>query len=1137
MGIINNIQEDNILNNTVQPDTDIARYRPMPQNINPVQNPIQTELQAPGVISNDISNSALNPRSTLNPDTAVLGNFSLLNSIGAPDTTSPLIQPQIPQSPVNDLIGFGNVTQPQMGGVPDIIRPELAEQPEGSALDIPTFIPPAFDYNSLQPRAGMLYGGHTRQELNRAMQFVLPDIEPANVIQQRFIPNSTRGQTPRQTRVSQSQSWLGRVLSGVRGNNLTDRLINTLLWRINPFLGAQFGTPRSEFARTGGLGFTRADGTQWRPDNDTTQLETFGEYGSGALGLLFYGLDFIPNMARAAILDIGANTRALGNTLSQRGGASIWRDEWREDFGENRRLYDAVPDGHEYESYVTRALFGDDFSFINFQESRDGTFNPMGVLGESADDFYREQDQYQNFIDNPLFRSQTNWFQRFMMSPSARLAPRALAGFGLEVYTDPQGGALFEGLNNVWRRMTRRSVQAVPPLQRLLPAADIGSPRPLLPGGAPSPRSPIMTSRGSVLLPDNFVSPSAQPRVAMPDVDVSLGRELRERIRQGMNMQDAINDVARMSANPDQFRNIRTPQWSAPRNIIIDEVIAPQWGDVARTPRMAPNTFPVRRSPIERTTLINSIANILPPGLTNRQIDRVVDALPTRLSDEIALAARNFGSPVPQLPAARTPNLPSFVPNVGNVIQPIDNITLARTARNTVLISLSPVDNAVVNFDEFDPLVRSLREDFPFRLEMLLPGRKAIRDQVANLMERYGFTRRGNRMISIPVAEYENLADIRRAAFADESDFIVRRAEQLRQQSPRTRDTLAEVTDLPNARAVLQGWRDDLLRSPEPTSLDAARELRESDEAFADLFQRADDLWDNPIYDDVRDVPRRREPTNVVEMVARNTGRPRGQYTDNVVSMFNRGELALPPAPPRYVPTQDELIEAARQGDQQLQEILQRASQPTDVPRYDSVEQMAVDQLVNPDIVNTPEAYAEVRGTLPDSLAPYSPSIAEREIVQEYVQRRTTLEGLMSEHSDLMYQLDQSRTVDVEAFYDELIMAADDLEAFEEPLQFLREDPMYEVLTELYNDMIDERSARNVQRYLSQLEHTIAQQVDDLTTEIVQAMDNLFTQEDVLRQATNTSNRRYIDDVLSEADVNRQLLDEQLGQSSRGNCI
>lgn len=1127
MGLLNDITRGNITQHTVDIDPNIRRYRPTPQNVSPIPNPVRTDLTIPFLQQEEEQSGFnpiqpnLNPYATLDPNLATLGSQPILN------TPSPLSQPSTP-----DLVGFGNVTQPQNVGLPQLTIPQLRQPPEPT-LDAPIFIPPAYDLSTLQTNPQALYGGGTRRDISRAIRRTLPEIETQNVIQDRFIPsNQTAGETRRETTVRRSQNWLDRVLSGVRGNNLTDRLINTLMWRINPFLGAQFGTPRSEFARTGGTGFTRADGSQWTPNNDSSSLQTFGEYGSGALGLLFYGLDWVPNMVRGAILDIGANTRALGNTLSERGGASIWRQEWRDDFGENRRLYDAVPDGHQYESYVTRALFGDDLSFINFQESRDGSYNPLGVLGESADDFYRDQDLYQRFISNPLAREQTNWFQRFMLSPSARLMPRALAAFGLEVYTDPMGGALWETIGANVRRMMRRGVQATPPLHRLLPGIDEGIPRLMPTTSMPNPGRTVSTPRGTQAIPDNFFSSGTQPRVGLPERNIDIAAELRARLRNGMPMQQAIDEVAELTPNPDLMRNINTPMWNRPRGLFVDEVVTPQWGDVVRSPRMRPDSFPIRRTAIERRTLINSVANILPPTLNNAQIDRVVNALPRRLGDEIALSARTFGAPVPQLPPARSANLPQLLPAVGSRSNPIPNVGLIRTSQNTVRIELPTTPNSI-DFDQFAPLVQSLRDDFPFRLEVQLPSQSRLRNQLANMLNNFGFTQTGNRMIAQPVNQYENLSDLRRTAANAESDFIVRRTEQLRQEPGlRVVRPPAPVEDLPSARAVLQGWMNDLLDSPEPSRIIQNAELEQSNETLQDLFQRAEDIWSSPVYDDVRQRPPR-QPTNVVEFVARNTGRPRGQYTDNVVQAFNNNALQVPQ--PRPLPTQAELSQAAREGT--IAELVARAEDIIAQPRYDNPAQYAVDLLTNPDITTSPTAYREVRGTLPDNLAPYAPTPRETELVQEYVNRRDTLEGLLTEHSDLMYDLDQVRTVDAEAFYDELIMAGDDLEPFEEVLTHLREDDMYDVLVELWNDMVDERTSRNVQRYLSQLEETVDQQVNDLTQQVVAAMDDLFTQEEVLRSATDVSNRRYIEDIIDAGDIQRAQLDEALGKSSRGHCI
>ena len=1221
MSLIQDLLKQNQQTSTVDVEPNlVARFRPTPQNISPVPNPVRADIQAPS-IQGDLNAQLppLNPNATLDPNMAQLGNFSITQQQQLP-------QPQPSPQNVTDVIGFNSASQPQNRSPVSLLRPQLQEQPIDPTLDEPLFAPPQFDYNSLQPTADTLYGGRTRQELIQATNRALPTIQPANPVAQRLIPRAHTGESPRRSRVAQSQNWLDRVLGGVRGNNLVDRAINTLLHRVNPFLGAQFGDERSEFARTGGLGFTRADGTQWTPNNDDVNLNTFGEYGNGALGLLFYGLDFLPNLARAAVLDIGANTRALGATLSERGGASLWREDWRQDFGDNRRLYDAVPEGHEYESYITRAFFGDDLSFINFGESLDGSFNPLGVLGASANDFYRDQNLYQQFVRNPIVTENTNWFQRLMLSPSGRLAPRALAAFGLEVFTDPIDGGLSQGINSILRRVNRRAVQVVPPLHRLLPAVGDGAPRTLPTPNVPNPRTYVQTPRGTRALPDNFVAPSAQPRVAVDTPDVSLGQQIRQRIREGQSLQQAIDETASLSLNPDQFRNITTPQWTAPTTLYTNQPIPLQWSDVARSPRVTPGSYPVRRAPIERRALVNNIVDIIPPTLDNTQIDRVINALPPRLSDEVALVARNFGSPIGNLPAARTDALPRLLPNVGSRVNPIDNVRITRTARNTIRIELD--DLRPVNFDEFDPLLRSLRADFNDRLEIPLPARRRVREQLSGLLENYGFFQRGNRMVSviddtpmtsgvlsinqptralsdIPITpdriqyrERYPFGNITRATqdlfiltvdevnvsratgfsgltrqqrvslrnalatapdnanilvndplYADtvfelmQEGFVIRNADtgalatpqqylevsqrqifedtplyELRYEpSARQIESINNVQELPTARGIVQRLQDQA-----PIGVD------ETGETLEQLFRRADEIIAQPRYND-------NLGDNIVERVANNTGRPRGQYTENIVREFNTGQLQVPVR--QSLPTQDELVQAAQEGDDVVQALVARAEEILAQPQYDNPSQYAVDQLVNPDIVNNPTAYAEVRGTLSDALAPYSPNQREAQAVADYVQSRSTLEGLMGEHSDLAYQLDQLLDMDVEAFYDELLMAGDELTQFEEPLEFLQNDDMYDVLIELFNDMVSERTSRNVQRYLSQLEYTVREQLEDLSKELYASMDELFHREELLRGLTTESNRRYIDDVLAEGDLNRQLLDNDLGQSSRGNCI
>lgn len=1266
--IIGDQRDDNIRKTTVNVDTEnLSRYRPNPGSIpqmspNPDYVPEGSMSPNPDYVPPEQQNipNEVNPNATVDPNLAELGDNPIIPPVPG---ESPVAQPQ-----VEDVLGFNQVTQPNLNP-PDMTVPEMRARQQAD-MDVPFFVPPQFDPNSLLSTADTLYGGNIRQYQDEITRRILPDIQPDNTIAERFLPRRTI--QPRRSRVERGLSWLGRILnpSETRGNNLVDRGISLLLNGLNPF---------SPFFNA-----------QMRGDD-------FGEYGTGALGLLFYGLDFIPNTFRGALLDLLANGTAVVQTARDRGGINIANPEWRRAFGELRNLYDAVPDGDQYESYLTRALLGDDLSPFNFQESLDGTINPLGVLGESSSDFYAEVDAYSQAMDvvQSMAPDSTNWFQRLMLSPTVRMMPRATGAFLLDVATDPLAGPIVDGIRAVGRRFINRGVQTTPPPRGLLPpAAERGLPVPDPPTTPPAaPIQPyVRTNRGTRQLPPGFESPSSnRVSVDVSEFDLNLANELRQRIRNGMSVDEAVNEVANLISDPDvaeNFRRINQPQWNAPRNVIVTEPPQHQWGDIARSPRRNPGDFPVRRSPAERTRIINSQTNILPDGLDNSQINRVIDSMPPRVADELDLAARPMGRVVDDLTPASRSDVPDFLLNVGDEAELIDNVVFTRTAQNTIQIRRV----GVVNYDEFIPTIRSLVRDYPARYEFMLPEDKLARPYAVRMMEDLGFRESGTRMVYTPprrtitdevlpfsrrsrrpnltvVDRVANNTGRPRGAYTDSvvqiydgvrnqtplSDLPINSADQdrlyresfpfgrvnrvsersytieiddansldrfgeyvplTRQQrvslrqairtapenaiisvdTPRYLGTVLDLmqegfivrnaetnalttadTLINNATAVDE-WggllydivyrrgRQQVSNIRNVRELPTTRGVEETGETLEELAQRADDITPATVDEVTEPAPLPDVPeaqlSDVPEVEFTAAGEPilfrqgdRGfefyrasdqnlvdQDLAHTLSFQGRnGDFATLEDAQNYVRDNIDTIServAQSQDESGVAQGLQELLNPEASERL-NLEQEAIRDLLQPDLTRNPEAYDEVRDTLPDALAPYSPTAEELAIVQRYTEQQSLTESLMIEHSDMLYQLDQIRQIDAEAFYDELLLAGDELSTFniDEAQSFLREDDMYDVLVELYNDMIEEPTTRNVQRYLSQLEHTTDEQLADISRELYSAMDDLFTQEDLLRSTTNSSNQRYIQDVLDSGDLNRRQLDAEFGKSSRGNC-
>jgi len=729
----------------------------------------------------------------------------------------------VPQFAINDdgTINFGAVQQ--VGGQQPIVspqsRPVLPQQIEealGNPIPVFPSINPEVVYAPGQiPTPTQLYSGAPSSQItNNAFRRVAPRPDN-NPIETAIFPQTYR-QTPRELAEERGLSWLQR-LTGV-ANSVTGM-----------FTGLGFGAPTVSILNN----------------------FNFGEYGSGALGAVFYGLDALTNIPRGALLDVNRLNAAIINRFRQ-----------GDSFSDTYEYTDPTPNNGQLDSFFMSALRGDDQSLFNFQRDENGNYNPLGLLGENATDFYTEIAEYQDWLEhreapqltnNPLlnvFRDTTFSLNSLWRSPTVQRLPGAVGILLLDALTSTDGMIL----GAIGRRAMREAAQE-------------------------AATAPIPVRGGDIV---RYNPPPGATRVSPTPVTqpIRIGRRLRQQIANGADLDSALEVVRRQQLGTDIENTIRgiqanrgttfntpefvfiTPPPDAPPQTIRALLPPPSFSDAGRAPILGERGVPVVRTPTERATIINSQINVVPPNLTHSQIDRVIEVLPPALSNEVGLVSRTIGPrpgrirpiggrgiPTPESRTGlniRGVEVPNIVPDVGVSTNPLDGITIRRTSENTV---------------EFDYFTHSIRIGELNKARAYLNG---LMDSGLRVV------------VNLDPNDLPQVIRYRRNLLV-QNGFVTTDSNPNRLVWNPQEVAVRAVDDLPEA-----------IVDETSTGIRGIRPRRNPRNVMEDLASRA--------------VNRRRRQFNIVEALADNTGRPRGEYTDRVVQEYS---AVVDMSEPRYRPLTD----------------------------------------------------------------------------------------------------------------------------------------------------------------------------------------------------------------------------------------
>lgn len=1056
---------------------------------------------------------------------------------------APEAQP-VPQGPLAP-IDFDAVTQPTftppapiVNTAPPVSNDQILEQ-----LGTPNFVVPEFNWDAL-PNQAELFSGPDRWQLNRSRNYFLPPIQQ-NPVTAELFPQQSPSEAPGQVRRE-------------RGSNFLQRL----------FFGNSNAQPLPEYGYV----------NPWRALTEGQ----FGEYGSGLLGALFYTLDGTTNVARSAVLDLLQHDVALFTTLRE-GGLRNFGSRYME----NLRATDSIPTDDEYVPYVIRALAGDDQSPFNFRSDVDGGYNPLGLLGDNASTFYDEIDTYMQRTDEYVAGAETNLGAAgrrlsSLLSPAnpvVRNLPRAIGSLFVDVVTDPSGplSALSSGL----RRVARQEIQTARPL----PASVTRFERSLSVELGERQQSQALQSQAVIPMEFGDTPPPAPTGTSAAEI----AAQIRFWRRQGLDMPEAIRRVAEDNDNlpvdvnlgellPQyQWRPVPQITIRPPENATRQQTRAlspqAQWQDVARSTPTSPADFPRPRTSAEITRVVNSQTNIVPEGLQPTEIERIVDALPPIVSDELSLVTRRVGVSVPSdIPVATRSDVPNVLDNVGDELSISQGASLRRTSNSTITLTRS----GVVNQDEFIPALRSVLTTTQQRVVYDLPDNVTARNSQVRLFESLGFTQTGNRMIYTPrrrfvddvvpfrrrrpgnvvelladntgrprgsytnrvVADFNARLEAKNAAPSPTDEVAQRRAIRVVEvPSTRPMRPVGDVINMPG-RAGIRRMRDEAL--PDVIQIDDIRqrvEANQQGETLEDLFNRADEIMSNPIYDETIDGTLDTPPEVL----------PPEEIPDFRV-VANRQELM------ELYPNSQETVRLARERgitgtDDEVLARYTGLNGSTNIETLNNSRvvweesdevvdiKQTVRDLISPDVTTSPDAYEEVSQTL--AYAPIDPDARVLTEVQRYTELRESTASSMQLVNDLQYQLDQVKQIDHEEFYDMVDSSYGQIPIdMDEVSRLLTEESAdFQVLWELYEDMLASPSTRSVQRYLSQLEYTVEEQLADAFKLSTREFDLMENQRNVLRELTNESNREYIERIVQEGDVQRINRDRRMGRGHTGPCL
>lgn len=1087
------------------------------------------------------------------------------------------MSPTVGQAPTQ--VDFNAVQQPQN----EFMMPTLPQQAPAvtgqelvDQLGIPTYVPPSVDWDNVV-QGTELFRGPARFNLDARVNNYLP-APTRNEVERAIYPNSPNP-------AAQSS-----------GERMFDR----------------------------GLGWLRRIQEGW--GNGLGQDLDYGDYGTGLLGSLFYLLDLPTQIVRGSFLD----TARLGFSLADatRRGGVPFSESWRREFSTTFRALDPTYDDATVDSYLWRAVTGNDLSPFNFRNNEyDNEYNPLGVLGATNTEFYDELDVYLQEHNADVEARETNvgaaWQQLTGLlnprNPVVRRLPNVGLALVVDGFSDPLGP--LNDLGNYMRRTVGRRVQTVAP-------------------AVPPPRTDV----GSIVL-----RPRATSNIGEVEAPVRIGRAIRQRVNAGQSIDEALEAAAQLGA-PSEQAIIRGMQgqrgWTPPRTTLITPPPpsaspavrralspAPGFNDIARRPVLAEVGMPAVRTPDSRARIINSQLAVVPPGLTHNQVDQIVEALPATMSDELRIVSRAIGPEVPAaLPTTTNTAIPRFLDDEGSEFVIQENVYMRRNPDRRIEIVPEGTINWTTYYDALPNLLQRNRGTY----FITLPESNFAIPYIEFSYKKMGFTRQGDEMVYRSRPEWDDVitpfrrrptnvvemvsnntqrpqgAYTRRVVRSYnegtpitpppaivEDAIPVAAVEELAVRPPETpivvQETVSDVVAesipdaaLPQTYSARGEWSSEFRDSPysstnaysatpgdplgrardqyaitvertgnnrwtvyaedhEPSDLaniyddypiDGFKTRRAAREWAENFGQDLEDVWRQADIDEgISAIERRIGDT--IEIVPNRNGQGfrlrLGRESDDVLSVI---EYIGPRGGFPDTQAAEDFITA--NGDAILERVM--AQQATDAALLDfstsllNPEQEAIDALINPSVAANPDAYDEVKFTMSTDIAPERLSPEAAEAIDVYTRLRNEVASSVTMDTDLRYQLSEIQDIDPEDFYNAIL--TDDPPAIEDVTKFMNEaDPEVETLIQVYDEMLENPSTRNVQRYLSQLEFTVEARIEDNFNEATRQIQLMLNQEDTLREMADVVNGQMIEDQLSRTSVEVDNLVERIGRTSRGNCI
>lgn len=235
------------------------------------------------------------------------------------------------------------------------------------------------------------------------------------------------------------------------------------------------------------------------------------------------------------------------------------------------------------------------------------------------------------------------------------------------------------------------------------------------------------------------------------------------------------------------------------------------------------------------------------------------------------------------------------------------------------------------------------------------------------------------------------------------------------------------------------------------------------------------------------------------------------------------------------------------------EELINRFEQDTEIQR-------TVRNILEPSVIETPEALTEVVSTLPSDIQPVNADIVQTRlqgirnvdnsevavsIPDTELRVATAIDNYNIDFRTVEDNFDAVRTL--ESQYDELNHTSfddyDELYSFinlqSEVVERLEDvgDVDVDAIISTYNDLVDNPSTRNAARYIEQIKYAIGNQLEDAYNAAVDSFVRLEDSRQALRNLTTDNNRQAINNAIEDLELRVQQLSQELGQGNRQSCF